>query len=105
MLVDGHNDLPWAYRELYGLDLEASDLAGPQIDHQTDLPRLRKGGVKGQFWSVYVPSTLPGPQAVVATLEQIDLVHRLIARHDTLRLATSADEITRVVEEGGLASL
>jgi membrane dipeptidase len=104
-LIDGHNDLPWAYRELCGLDAEQADLAEPQPRLQTDLPRLSAGGVKGQFWSVYVPSTLPEPQAVVATMEQIDLVHKMIARYDRLDFATSADEIESVVARGRLASL
>ena len=70
MLIDGHNDLPWAHREALGCDLDAGSIALPRPELHTDLPRLSAGGVKGQFWSVYVPSTLPEPQAVVATLEQ-----------------------------------
>jgi membrane dipeptidase len=104
-LIDGHNDLPWAHREAFGGDLERGDIALPQPGLHTDLPRLTTGGVKGQFWSVYVPSTLPEPQAVVATLEQIDFVRRLVARYDELALATTADEVERAVADGRLASL
>ena len=43
----------------------------------TDIPRLRQGGMGAQFWSVYVPSTMQGKEAVRATLEQIDIVHRM----------------------------
>ena len=44
----------------------------------TDIPRLRAGGVGGQFWSVYIPVTIQGPAAVLATLEQIDIVHPIV---------------------------
>ena len=38
----------------------------------TDIPRLRAGGVGGQFWSVYVPVSLQGEAAIRAVLEQIE---------------------------------
>ena len=57
------------------------DIAAPVPFTHTDLPRLAAGGVGAQFWSVYVPAELDGDAAVATTLEQIDLVHRLIARH------------------------
>jgi membrane dipeptidase len=105
VLIDGHNDLAWAHREAFGYDLDRGDIALPQPRLHTDLPRLSKGGVQGQLWSAYVPSTLPEPEAVVATLEQIDFVHRLTARYDQLALATTADQIERAVADGRLASL
>lgn len=105
LLIDGHNDLPWAHRERFDGDLARGDIALAQPGLHTDLPRLRAGGVKGQFWSVYVPSTMPEPQAVVATLEQIDLVCRLVACYDELAMATTATEVERAVASGRLASL
>ena len=77
-LIDGHNDYPWALRGLHpGRDFSAADISEPVAKLMTDIPRLRKGGVGGQFWSVYVPSTMQGKDAVRATLEQIDIVHRM----------------------------
>ncbi|ROS75431.1 dipeptidase [Cellulomonas sp. PhB143] len=107
---DGHNDLPWAARELgaYALDgPRALDLAGGTAGRtHTDLPRLRAGGVGAQFWSVYVPARLAGGQAVTATLEQVDFVHRLVARHPgELALATTADDVVAAWAEGRVASL
>lgn len=95
MLIDGHNDLAWALRERYGADLDAVDLRSVVPDLHTDLERLAAGGVSAQFWSVYVsPDHFTGPAAVTATLEQIDLVRRLVARYpDRLVLATTADEV------------
>jgi membrane dipeptidase len=78
----------------------------PRPDLHTDIPRLRAGGVGGQFWSVYVASTLAVPEAVVSTLEQIDAVHRLVARYpETLALAWSADDVERAIAAGRIASL
>ncbi|CCK29611.1 Dipeptidase 1 [Streptomyces davaonensis JCM 4913] len=104
-VVDGHNDLPWALREQVRYDLDARDIAADQSAHlHTDLGRLRAGGVGAQYWSVYVRSDLPDP--VPATLEQIDCVRRLIARHPAeLRAATTAADLEAARREGRIASL
>jgi membrane dipeptidase len=105
-LVDGHNDLAWELREAGSQDLAGTDLAGPVGFTQTDLPRLAAGGVGGQFWSVYVPASLAGEAAVAATLEQIDLVHRMAGRYpDRLELALTAADVERVFAAGRVASL
>jgi membrane dipeptidase len=105
-VLDGHNDLPWAVREHCGYDLSRVDLAGGEPALHTDLPRLRAGGVAGQFWSVYVPSQLAGEAAVTATLEQVDFVHRLVAAFpDDLALCRTADEVDAAVRGGRIASL
>lgn len=106
-VVDGHNDLPWALRELAGYDLDRYDIAADQTGHlHTDLARLRAGGVGAQFWSVYVPSELQGDRAVTATLEQMDCVRALAARYPgDLRLALTADEVEAAWAEGRIASL
>ncbi|HZU73034.1 MAG TPA: dipeptidase [Acidimicrobiales bacterium] len=105
-LVDGHNDLPWALRAQAFYDLDRLDPSRRLESTQTDFPRLREGGVGAQFWSVYVPSNLPGHRAVTATLEQIDCVHQLLARYrETLGLATTAEEVRSVFASGRIASL
>src|SRR3954469_5667357 len=105
-LVDGHNALPWSIRTRFGPDLARLDLAAPVAGTHTDLPRLRLGGVGGQFWSVYVPGTLQGDAAVATTLEQVDLVHRMIRRHpDDLELALGAEDVERAFARGRIASL
>jgi membrane dipeptidase len=105
-LVDGHNDLLWELRERAGYDLDTLDVGGHVPQLQTDLPRLRAGGVGAQFWSVYVPSTLPGPAAVTAVLEQLDAWRMLVARYpDRLAPALTADDVDRAVGEGRIASL
>ena len=105
-MIDGHNDLPWAMRMLAGYDLDAVDLLAGDSRLQTDLPRLAAGGVSGQFWSVFVPCSYTGADAVRATLEQIDFVHRLVARYpDRLALATTAAEVESARGAGRVASL
>jgi membrane dipeptidase len=108
-LIDGHNDLPWALRQDYGNDVFGVDLTrdlSASTELHTDIPRLRAGGVGGQFWSVYVPASLTPLEAVEATFEQIDTAKRIIAAHpDTFALATTADEIEQVFASGRIASL
>ena len=105
-VIDGHNDLLWALRHRHNYDFDAVDIGERQdgLLH-TDLPRLREGGVGAQFWSVYVPSTM-GPEAVGATLEQVDAAYRMIERYaDRMALATTADEVEAAWASGLVASL
>jgi membrane dipeptidase len=109
-LIDGHNDLPWQYRERAKNQLARLDIRQDQSKLEnplhTDIARLRQGRVGGQFWSVYVPASLKGADAVQATLEQIDVVHRLDALYpETFALALTADDVTRIHKSGKIASL
>ena len=107
LLIDGHNDLPWRCRELNDLALALLDLRKPQKDLHTDLPRLRQGGVGAQFWAAYVPAeTRKTGEAVRQTLEQIDVILRMVKSHpDELELAFTADDILRIRKKGKIASL
>jgi membrane dipeptidase len=105
-LIDGHNDLLWALREL-------RERGGPEPDIdrlvpglQTDLPRLQAGGVGAQFWSVYVPSYLSPVEALTQTLEQFDAFYALMRRHPgRLEQARTADDVERIVVGGRVASM
>jgi membrane dipeptidase len=104
MVFDGHNDLPWRLRTEGDFALSKLDLSKRLGSGHTDIPRLREGGVKAQFWSVYIPSEHPNPARTVT--EQIDLVNRLAARYpDAFELAYTADDIERIVRAGKIASL
>jgi membrane dipeptidase len=107
LLIDGHNDYPWALREHDAArDLDTLDIRKPQPSIMTDIARLKTGGVGGQFWSVYVPVELQGQAAVTATMEQIDIVHRMVRKYpDTFELALTADDIERIHKSGRIASL
>ena len=110
-VIDGHNDLPWELRNRVQGDLDKLDVSqrqptAPLPALMTDIPRLREGGVGGQFWSVYVPVTMTGADATAATLEQIDIVHRLVAKYpSTFAMALTADDIDRAQKQGKIASL
>ena len=105
-LIDGHNDLLWALREAREKTGDEPDVALPTPQLQTDLPRLAQGGLGAQFWSVYVPSTLPPDEAVTKTLEQIDALYRLVQRHpDRLEHARTADDVERIAANGRIASM
>lgn len=114
-VIDGHNDLSWEIRDRFKGDFGAIDLskdvsnlphAKDLLPIMTDIPRLRKGGVGAQFWSVWVPSDTSGPIAVQNTLEQIDIVTRLTARYlDDFAMAKTAQDIRRIQSSGKIASL
>jgi membrane dipeptidase len=72
----------------------------------TDIARLRTGGVGGQFWSVYIPATMTNSAGVQAVIEQIDIVHRMVARYpEAFELALTADDVERIHRKGKVASL
>ena len=105
-LIDGHNDLPWRYRELVDRAISKVDIDHHQPELHTDIPRLREGGVGGQFWSVYVPSSLSPQESVGVTMEQIDVVHNLVRAYPgALRLALTADQVEGAFRAGRVASL
>jgi membrane dipeptidase len=107
LVIDGHNDLPWQYREKKDLSFRAIDIAKPQKALHTDIPRLRQGGVGAQFWSAYVPAeSMKDGSAVRQTLEQIDVIHRMVRAYPgTFEMAYSADDIVRIHQNGKIASL
>lgn len=107
IVIDGHNDMPWEVRKQGGSSFDKMDIAKVQPALQTDIPRLRRGGVGAQFWSVWVPGELGYKgEALSTTLEQIDLVKHVIARYpETFALALTADEIERLHGQGKIASL
>jgi membrane dipeptidase len=107
ILIDGHNDLPWQFREKKDLSFRHIDITKHQKNLHTDIPRLRKGGVGAQFWSAYVPAeSMKDGSAVRQTLEQIDVIHRMVRSYpDTFEMAYSADDIVRIHKSGKIASL
>lgn len=106
-IIDGHNDLAWVFRKRFDGDLEGLDLSQDQTGVvMTDIPRLRSGMVGAQFWAAYTPADWAGPGATRAGAEQVDLIHRLVARYaDTFALARTADDVERIQREGKIAAL
>lgn len=106
-LVDGHNDLPWAMREEKErpLDVEAYNLRRA-TKGMTDIARLRRGGVGGQFWSVYIPGEIRDSGYARVQLEQIDIARRVIARYpDVFTPAYTAADVRKAYAQGKIGSL
>ena len=114
-VFDGHNDVPIQLRGRFGnvigdFDFVDTTDTGPEHSEgrtmHTDLNRLRQGKVGAQFWSVYVSADLTEPQAVQATLEQIDVTRRLVARYpNDLQFALTAKDVEDSLKRGRIASL
>jgi membrane dipeptidase len=107
-LVDGHNDLPWYIRADFTqapLDVEAYDLRKPTSGN-TDLARLQRGMVGGQFWSVYVPGDYRDSGFARVQLEQIDIIRRVIAKYpEVLQPAFTAQDVWTAHAAGRVGSL
>lgn len=113
-LIDGHNDLPWNLRKfvhnkLTGLNLSNISKQTPWKESRwshTDIPRLKDGLLGAQFWSAYVPCKAQHLDAVQITLEQIDVIRRLVEYNSQhFALVHSSREILSVHKEGRIASL
>ncbi len=105
-LIDGHNDLPWEIRVQFGFSLDSAHIDRGQSKLMTDIPRLKAGLLGGQFWSTYTPSSFEGKGAARAGMEQVDIVHRLVARYpETFELARTADDVERIHRAGKIASM
>ncbi len=117
-VIDGHNDLPWTIRESRTApgDVAAYDLRRT-TPGMTDLPRLARGHVGGQFWSVYTPGEREdgayAPQGTSASapgyarvqLEQIDIARRMMAAYPELVPARSAAELRAARAAGKIGSV
>ena len=104
-LIDAHNDLPWVIRRdprAQG-DVAAYGLLRRRAGRDTDIPRLRAGQVRAQFWAAFVPTAIPHPARTV--LEQIDLIERIHQLHpDVFLRSTRAADIDRAARLGRIAS-
>lgn len=105
-LIDGHNDLPMVIRHdpvargnvaLFGLDRR-------RATGDTDIPRLREGGVSGQVWAAFVPSDTDHP--AVRTLEQIAVILQMQDVHpDVFHPALTPDDFLHAKKLGRIASM
>jgi len=114
-VIDGHNDFPMWLRilkqnDLRGVDFDSDltsnpDWAGSYANH-ADLPRIREGRLGGQFWSAFIGCSSQFKDAVQLTLEQIDVIKRLVeANPDQMEFVTTAAGIEEAFANGKVASL
>ncbi|XP_058117129.1 dipeptidase 1-like [Anopheles ziemanni] len=114
-LIDGHNDLPW---NLYNFernringfelnsDLKTHPVWGPSTSSHTDIPRLKQGKVGAQFWVAYVSCGNQYKDAVERTLEQIDVIKRVVRKYpEHLQYVTSTEGIMEAFRAGKIGSL
>ncbi|CAF0890694.1 unnamed protein product [Rotaria sp. Silwood1] len=112
-LIDGHNDWAGVIRVVLRNNISGHDFYNmTQYDRknstpsQTDITRLRKGLVGGQFWSIYTPCVHQGKDALISFMEQIDVMNRLIEKYsDVFQLVKTADEIRQAFQAKRIASL
>ena len=108
-LIDGHNDIAEQLAENHDysiVGLASGTAAWPDHPLMTDMARLKEGRVGAQFWSVYIDGKITGDEAIRKTIEQIDIVDRMIAAYpQTLERALTADDVVRIHKAGRVASL
>ena len=108
-LIDGHNDIAEQLQESHGFsvaNLASGTDKWPDKPLMTDMARLHAGRVGGQFWSVYIDGNYTGDEAIRRTIDQIDIVDRMIAAYpNDLERALTADDVVRIHKQGKVASM
>ena len=100
LVLDTHIDTPLQMKDP-NFDFGRENGSG-----HVDLPRLKRGGLDGAFFSIYMPGTVTGPKAVSDSLKTIASVHRLVEMYgDSLKLCTSASDVRRAQRLGKFAVL
>jgi membrane dipeptidase len=104
LVVDTHIDTTMMLGK-EGWDFMARHQPEPGENH-VDLPRIREGGLDAAFFSIYMPGTVTGPEAVKQALILIDQVRSLAEQHPTeIVLATTAAEVRAAHKAGKFAAL
>ncbi len=103
-MIDTHNDLPEMLHGRVHGDFSKMD-PDKHLDIDTDIPRLKQGMVGAQFFAAYVPSSYTEHGSARFALEEIDIIHRFVARSPALAFATTAADIVRIHGQGKIASL
>jgi len=100
IVLDTHDDT--TQRLVY----DRFDLSKRHSDGHIDVPRMREGGLDGLFFSVWVPTTTSGPEAIKKALDQIDAVREAVSAHSSdLMLAVTAADVREARRLGKIAAL
>ena len=100
IVVDTHDDT--TQRFLDG----KFNLGERHKDGSIDIPRMKEGGLGAIFFSIWMPGSITGPEAVKRALDQIDAVRQQVAEHpDDIVLARTAEEVHAAHREGKIAAL
>jgi len=107
IVVDTHIDTTMMLgREGWDFTARHSADRATEGGSHVDLPRMREGGLDAAFFSIYMPGTITGPEAVKRSLVFIDNVRRLTEQHpQDLVLATTSAEVRAAHKAGKIAVL
>jgi membrane dipeptidase len=103
IVIDTHNDITSAITD-EGFDMGARDTSGK---NQTDIPRMKEGGLKAEFFAIYVAAKYAKEGgAARRAMEMIDGVYEQARRHpESLEMAYAVDDIRRIHRSGKIAAL
>ncbi|ORY50916.1 dipeptidase 1 precursor [Rhizoclosmatium globosum] len=108
-VIDTHNDWPGKLNWILNSKLHDKSLVNlPPSQFHTDITRIRAGNLGVQFWSAYVGCAEYTKQtnAVQETLNQIDLIKRLVAKYpNEFAFARTVADIRAAARKGKVASL
>ena len=100
IIIDTHADTPQMMLD------EGYDLAQQDSPYMVSIPKMRRGHLGAEFFSIWVDVTWPKQDLIHRALDLIDVVNEQVARHsDVLGMATTADEIVRLHLQGKFAIL
>jgi membrane dipeptidase len=100
IVIDTHDDT--TQRLIY----QHFDMGVRHTDGDIDIPRMREGGLNGIFFSIWIPGTTTGPEAIKRALDQIEAVREMVRLHPKdLALSTTAGEVRRAHAAGKIAVL
>lgn len=108
IVIDGHNDITGP---MVDVDFNLADSSVGKIQPSgdpmhTDLDRLKKSGITGEFMSIYVSgSTLATGGSMRRAMDLIDATNREAERHENLVTCTTANEIRQAKKRGQICLL
>lgn len=108
IIVDGHNDItgPMVDMDFNLADDSTGRLQTGGDPMHTDIARLKKGGMTGEFMSIYVSgSTLRTGGSMRRAMDLIDATYREAERHEDLVICTTADDIRRAKKQNKICLL
>ncbi|HTM50883.1 MAG TPA: dipeptidase [Bryobacteraceae bacterium] len=86
--------------------IEGVDITRRLPDGQVDIPRLREGGMRAPFFSLWVPVYYHGAEAVRRTLDLRDAMQAVFDAHpDQIELAVSAADVERITGARKIAAV
>ena len=100
LVIDTHMDT------LQRVLIQGADLGVRSNNGQSDLPRLKAGGVDAQFFAVWPDPMYAPHHAARRTLQLIDAMYGVLNKYpDRIELARNAADLERIVASGKLAAL